>query len=313
MSSPREDSIRLPQTSLVFDFATTNETGSHTYEVEELVEVIRLHLENMVVNSETAFYTGLVDVDSGLPAGDGLVVYQNGNVLTGRFTNTIRNGTECKAVIKGGGNIQGDLQNGRFSGLGSMIKGEHQYEGSFHNNQVHGSGKLTTESYEYKGEFDRGKRSGLGEVRIANKKYIGQFQDDQPHGPGRLATDQPNGKIEVLQGNFVKGVPNGEGKLVDSHGAHWFVSYDEGHRIEKIPMHEKQIRDLKREVETLTEKLEERGPQERCTICHVATADMAIPACGHVVMCTPCESRLMPKRCPICRRNYREAIKLIYS
>ena len=313
MSSPREDSIRLPQTSLVFDFPATNESSSNTFEVEELVEVIRTHLQNMVVNTDAAFYTGLVAVDSGLPSGRGLVIYPNGNLLTGSFTSSVRDGSECKAIIKEGGTIQGDLQNGRFSGLGEMTKGENQYEGSFHNNQVHGSGKLTTESYEYKGEFDRGKRSGLGEVRIANKKYIGQFQDDQPHGPGRLATDQPNGKIEILHGNFVKGVPNGEGKLVDSHGNQWFVNYDDGHRLEKIPMHEKQIRDLKHEVDCLNTRLEERGPQERCAICHVSAADVAIPACGHVTMCQSCESRLMPKRCPICRRTYREALRLIYS
>ena len=130
MSSPREDSIRLPQTSLVFDFPATNESSSNTFEVEELVEVIRTHLENMVVNTDAAFLTGLVDVDSGLPSGRGLVIYPNGNILIGNFTNSIRDGSECKAIMQSGGTIQGDLQNGRFSGLGAMTKGENQYEGS---------------------------------------------------------------------------------------------------------------------------------------------------------------------------------------
>ena len=317
MSSPRDDSIRLPQTTESFDFPMSADSAENIslIETNEILDTIKNHVKDVTLDANTGFYMGLIKIDSGLPSGNGLVVYPDGNILLGHFNNNTRNGTECKAIMKEGGTIHGDLHHGKFSGIGEMKmkQGLVRYEGSFHMNMLHGSGKFSTDNYEYSGEFEQGKRSGLGEVRISNKKYVGQFREDQPHGPGRLATDQANGKIEVLQGNFVKGVPIGEGKLIDSQGSQWFVFYDAGQCVEKIPMHEKQIRDLKNEVESLNSRLEDRGPQERCSICQAQAVDTVVPTCGHVAMCQACESRLMPKRCPICRRNYREAIKLIYS
>jgi hypothetical protein len=50
-----------------------------------------------------------------------------------------------------------------------------------------------------------------------------------------------------------------------------------------------------------------------CTVCCVNKRDCCLIPCGHICICYDCSKSIHDKKCPICRREFKEAIKTFVS
>ncbi|WP_018152826.1 C13 family peptidase [Leeia oryzae] len=178
--------------------------------------------------------------------GDGLLVFDSGEMFQGQFANGVANG---KGHYYRDGRLvySGDFVNGRWEGHGiyDLEEGGH-YEGGFKAGFMDGHGILTVPgSYRYEGEFARQKFQGKGryvsekggvyEGDFANNQFTGQgtfhenadieysgsFVNWQLDGPGKITF--PGGE---LTGTFKASRLNGPGKLVNKDGSHFEGNFE---------------------------------------------------------------------------------------
>lgn len=73
---------------------------------------------------------------------------------------------------------------------------------------------------------------------------------------------------------------------------------------------EGRILEVQREAQSQIDEVERAV---KCVVCYNAPREVRMPRCNHVCMCASCESRLTPKRCPMCRSEYTKASKVVLN
>jgi len=54
-------------------------------------------------------------------------------------------------------------------------------------------------------------------------------------------------------------------------------------------------------------------PGHKCVVCYVAAVNVCLVPCGHVCVCTVCGDRLHGQRCPICRQDIAQVVRIYLS
>lgn len=152
----------------------------------------------------------------GLPQGEGILEYEDGRVMIGNFENG-------KLVGKGyskspsEGIYYGNFVDGKLDGAGyHKNKDGIIYEGTMEDGQPHGTGKLSFPQGSYC--YVTKEREGWKGNCYTEDKYLfyeGQLNGKEPHGKGRMK-DLETG--EICEGEFVNGIMQGRGKLLDKYG-----------------------------------------------------------------------------------------------
>ena len=122
---------------------------------------------------------------NGVPHGNGVVIFENGDILKGTFENGL-NGTVCWKYKKG-----------------------IQYDGTIKNGQPSGHGKMSVQKdgfVSYEGEFENGNRCGKGVHYLrSGNRYEGEFKDGTYHGQGTFFYKQGSWSGEWKNGKTWKG------------------------------------------------------------------------------------------------------------
>ncbi|RQX67607.1 MORN repeat-containing protein [Toxoplasma gondii CAST] len=122
--------------------------------------------------------------------GYGRLVYANGDVYEGEFSNSVRHGQ------------------GIYSGADGL-----RYEGDWQRDRRHGCGVLTHDkvNFVYVGQWEDDKKSGDGHLYSSTERYWGGFAENKYSGKGTYV--ERTGGI-YYEGEFADGVFHGLGKLV---------------------------------------------------------------------------------------------------
>lgn len=149
--------------------------------------------------------------NNGFLSGQGLVIYSNGEIKSGKFIKNELDGIgEHYRVDKS--RYKGDFKNGKYNGLGQEIFEDGSiFEGFFSDNEKK-YGKFTFKNgSEYQGEFLNNVFHGKGIFKSSNKKsYNGNWKDGKMNGKGKYI--YPNGSI--YDGEFLDGKKDGFGKYI---------------------------------------------------------------------------------------------------
>ena len=262
----------------------------------KLQEIMDENSDELNIPEGYVFFSGLCNIRSGLPSGDGIII-GNDYSLSGNFSNSLHDTEFCNLSLSSDIKATGKLENGSFIGVSKITGGDNIYEGSIRNGLLDGCGELKTVDSSYSGEYVSGLREGVGEITYKNYRYIGSFKNDLPNGHGRLLMDGPNGIVEKLVCDFVDGLPKGPGKVIDSENKEWYVEYQQGKQLIKIPIHEKVISDLRTKVNQLELEIETEKKKSSsaidltCSICYDRQANVVINSCGHLTLCSLCEQQ----------------------
>ena len=138
----------------------------------------------------------------GLLFGQGIVIFSNGEIVTGNFIKNILDGNG-EHFRKDKSYYKGQFKNGKYSGMGK----EFFEDGSF-----------------FEGFFTDGKKK-YGKYQFKNgSKYQGEFLDNEFHGKGKYIW--PNKKI--YDGNWKNGKMNGKGKFTYLNGSYYEGEFVDG-------------------------------------------------------------------------------------
>ena len=132
-------------------------------------------------------YTGEVD-EVGLPHGEGIYIYNNGDVYTGSFMQNERHGYG-KMVWATGDSYEGSFRFNVPSGHGTYtFSNGDKYVGCFCKALFSGQGQLVYHNgCSWTGGFRRGLKHGSGVFRYENgDTWTGEFRRELPHGSGTL-------------------------------------------------------------------------------------------------------------------------------
>ena len=183
---------------------------------------------------------------NGLANGDGVLVWNEGQRLAGRYVGPMEGGkAQGKGVLdywidSGYAHYEGDFHDSEMHGVGTIVlpNGDRAtgtcqhdnltgfvnykaadgslYIGGVKDNEPEGKGRQKrVNDEEYFGMFVNGLRQGPGVLLLPNGDiYVGEFQNDLPHGAGKLFTAEGG----VYEGPFVNGRPHGEGKFTTPSG-----------------------------------------------------------------------------------------------
>jgi len=167
-----------------------------------------------------AYYEG--DFKNGLMHGNGMIVFSPADTLHRKHFE----GTFVEGKRTGGGRMVYN-SNDRFTGeLDSQYVphgvgkkeysgGKSSYEGEWQNGKAHGSGTLVDGLNTYVGSFVMGNRDGPGQMTYADgARYSGHWADNVQSGEGTLQF--ANG--DIYEGSFSDGVKAGQGKLTYHNG-----------------------------------------------------------------------------------------------
>ncbi|EJK57259.1 hypothetical protein THAOC_22720 [Thalassiosira oceanica] len=151
-----------------------------------------------------------------------------------------KNGQGKRSHILFGSVYEGDWENGRYHGEGSLTlkwPSYGVYKGQFEFGHPHGRGKATDKRgnfydgdwfegeahgdctfklgwLRYKGEMQKGKINGKGTMKSGRGRYTGAWKDNTMHGVGTYKW--PNGS--TYAGGFKKDKMHGRGTLKQAHG-----------------------------------------------------------------------------------------------
>ena len=151
--------------------------------------------------TEGIFYNGLL-------LGQGIIIFSNGEILTGNFIRGKMNGNG-EHVRKDGSVYKGVFKNGKYDGLGKEFFGEGtKFEGFF----TDGEKKYGTYEWKngskYQGQFLNGLFHGKGVYNWSNKKsYNGNWLNGRMNGKGKFTYQDGS----YYEGEFVNGKKSGYG------------------------------------------------------------------------------------------------------
>ena len=157
----------------------------------------------------------------------GVVLYQDGSVLEGHFTNGLLEG-EGRKIYANLDYIHGNFTVGKINGKSKHVRADGSYyEGEYVNGMQEGEGYQHFDNGdEYKGGFAKGKYNGYGIRTIKGVHvYEGTFTDGLLNGAGKY---YEKGTMKKYEGNFIKGKQHGHGIAVSKMGEKYEGEFENG-------------------------------------------------------------------------------------
>jgi hypothetical protein len=148
----------------------------------------------------------------------GMIYNPDGSTYEGEFNDGKENG--YGSLISPNYSYIGEFKNGLFNGEGEKTGKTYKYEGRFVDGKYNGKGKLTRFHYgkvfeEYDGDFKDNKLNGKGIYKYSNGDiYEGEFKHDKKNGYGIYKYKCGN----VYKGYFIDGLANGKGIFIYETG-----------------------------------------------------------------------------------------------
>lgn len=130
------------------------------------------------------------------------VRYTDGQQFTGVFVNGEQRGRgtmiRLNQVV-----TEGEFQNFRLEGQGSVIHDNWRNEGEFRNHQLHGQGRIFLQNrLVFSGNFEEGMAQGKGEIWLNEQVlFKGHFQHDFVEGEGEIVWPNEAGALQI-RGDF---------------------------------------------------------------------------------------------------------------
>ena len=151
--------------------------------------------------SEGVFYNGFL-------LGQGIIIFSNGEILTGNFLRGKMNGNG-EHVRKDGSIYKGIFKNGKYDGLGKeFFEDGTKFEGFFTDGQKKYGTFQWSNGSKFQGQFLNGVFHGKGVYNWANNKtYNGNWANGKMNGKGKFT--YPDGSY--YEGEFVNGKKCGFG------------------------------------------------------------------------------------------------------
>ena len=151
--------------------------------------------------SEGVFYNGFL-------LGQGIIIFSNGEILTGNFLRGKMNGNG-EHVRKDGSIYKGIFKNGKYDGLGKeFFEDGTKFEGFFTDGQKKYGTFQWSNGSKFQGQFLNGVFHGKGVYNWANNKtYNGNWANGKMNGKGKFS--YPDGSY--YEGEFVNGKKCGFG------------------------------------------------------------------------------------------------------
>eukprot|EP00978_Attheya_sp_CCMP212_P029063 scaffold102133_cov61-Attheya_sp.AAC.3 len=159
---------------------------SMPHKIKQVTDMTFIH----DINRKGSFrgkYTGEIDENTGLPHGEGCMIYNDHDIYKGHWENGSISG--CGVVtLAVGDEYDGEWKNNTKHGYGvERFPNGQTYEGEWRNNKKHGQGVVTSSDgvTQYEGEFQNGNKNGRGIFTSRNgETYEGMFRDGVAHGHG---------------------------------------------------------------------------------------------------------------------------------
>ena len=151
--------------------------------------------------TEGVFYNGFL-------LGQGIIIFSNGEILTGNFLRGKMNGNG-EHVRKDGSIYKGVFKNGKYDGLGKeFFEDGTKFEGFYTDGQKKYGTFLWNNGSKYQGQFLNGVFHGKGVYSWANNKtYNGNWANGKMNGKGKFS--YPDGSY--YEGEFINGKKCGFG------------------------------------------------------------------------------------------------------
>ena len=173
------------------------------------------------------------EFEGDLKNGYGEMVLDNGAVFNGQWQNGIQSYGSFEGMghkymgywkgklmdIKGiykapdGKVYKGEIQNGKFIGVGEFVDKDQIIKGKFEDNMnLSEKGRIITEEMEYEGQIRNGIPHGTGTKHWldSGEVYSGQWENGVMYGEGKLKMQD----LSVYSGGFEFGKFNGEGQIL---------------------------------------------------------------------------------------------------
>jgi hypothetical protein len=134
--------------------------------------------------------------------------------------------TDCKVSLNDlYGHYKGECKNGKAHGKGEAI-GNDKYEGQFANGLPNGQGTYTwLDGASYTGQFQNGKIKHVGcdvvDLRLRGS-YKGECRNGKAYGKGKAVG------IDTYQGEFINGMPDGQGTYIWQNKDRYIGKFKEG-------------------------------------------------------------------------------------
>ena len=183
-----------------------------------------------------------------------ILVNNNGLIYIGLFINNNLNGKGLNYNPSNDSLYRGDFKNFNKDGYGEESCNEYKYKGEYDNDKKNGKGEMIFKNKDiYKGKFVNDKFNGQGKYiwNNNNKEYIGNFLDGKMHGNGILKWNnnmyykgwfnngikEGKGEFGFINGEkflfeFINGLPNDKGYLIDNNNNLSEIFYNKGKIID---------------------------------------------------------------------------------
>lgn len=187
---------------------------------------------------------------NGIPHGQGILRYPNGDCYEGEWMDGKRNGRGIYRISSMNAFYEGEWKDGKQHGQGTFTYSSGDfYEGEWKDGKQHGQGTLIyanggcykgewkdgkedgqgTYTYPsgalYEGEWKDGKRNGRGTCTYSiGARYEGEWKDEECHGQGTLTFFEG----DRYEGEWKNGKPHGRGTYTYSSGDRYEGEWKDG-------------------------------------------------------------------------------------
>jgi len=167
---------------------------------------------------------------NGFLFGEGLVIFSNGEILTGTFKSNILDGNG-KHVRKDESVYKGEFKNGKYNGIGNEVfKDGSIFEGFFTEGEKKYGTYVFKNGSKYQGEFKNNLFEGKGKYCWTNKKfYDGNWKNGKMNGKGKFSYQDGT----YYEGEFLDGKKMGKGSM---SGERIAIMREDGKIINKMDM-----------------------------------------------------------------------------
>ena len=217
-----------------------------------------------IINNKKNGYGELINIDGTQRIGTfyndefcgwNILVNKDGLIYIGLFINNNLNGKGLNYNPSNDNLYKGDFKNFNKDGYGEESCNEYQYKGEYDNDKKKGQGEMIFRNKDiYKGGFADDKFNGKGKYIWNNnkKEYDGNFLDGKMHGNGILKWNnnmyykgrfnngikEGKGEFGFINGDkflfeFINGLPNDKGYLIDNNNKLSEVFYNKGKIIDQ--------------------------------------------------------------------------------
>lgn len=207
------------------------------------------HGYGQIIDPNGECYIG--EWEQGMRHGTGTYYYKDGSKYVGTWQHDLREGKGrlvlkdqaffevefhydqyhgmCKLPLVGGcGVYQGNFEQGRQHGSGTLIYRDKKYKQNYENGEMQGYNEVPYfthhQGYEYyEGNLEAGKRSGNGKLKLKNGwTYDGEWKDDKRNGEGM----ETYGTSGFYGGFFENDRRKGSGCYTFSNGSKFVGEFD---------------------------------------------------------------------------------------